>query len=83
MKCGHCGHDLEEIRMNIYECPNCGYSFNDETMKFYPHPSILSLTKMMFPKDVRRAVDHIRIVQLVVRCLMTEQTNRLSDALFS
>ena len=31
MKCGHCGHDLEEIGMNIYECPNCGYSFNDET----------------------------------------------------
>lgn len=31
MKCGHCGHDLVEIEMDIYECPNCGYSFNDVT----------------------------------------------------
>ena len=31
MKCIYCGHDFEEIRRNIYECPNCGYSFNDVT----------------------------------------------------
>lgn len=31
MKCGCCGHDLEEIRRNIYECPNCGFSFDDVT----------------------------------------------------
>ena len=31
MKCAHCGHDFEKISRNIYECPNCGYSFNDAT----------------------------------------------------
>ena len=31
MKCGYCGHDFVEPEENVYECPNCGYSFNDLT----------------------------------------------------